>query len=352
MMNAFLRNTIPVLCLAVTALAQQPGMPGAPPPRPSNGPPNQQGDGPAREDRRPGEDRRRGGGGDRIDPNLLREAAAHDPKLLEDFVDRMLEQNKRVERRLMDAKTKLDEGAPPEEVFKSLREARAGNMAEQFFQNWRERQRDDAPPPGSMFEKPRMGPGGGLDPQQREELMVFIREIRPEFGAQLDEWQKNEPKAFRLVIGHLIMQAADTFHERDRDKQLYELRKDDLRASVLVIEKATELRRMQFEGKGQPETEQFLKAKAELRELMGAGYDARIRVREYEAAKLAKRLDETRTKIQETKDVREQMLDRAVQQLLERKRISPQPGDEPPKRPGEPGGRRTDSAPSAEQGPR
>lgn len=275
--------------------------------------------------------------GDRLD------AAARDPKQLNAIIDRMLEQNNRIERRLTEAKAKLEAGTPPEEVIRALREARAGNMADQFFQNWRERQGGDANSQGPMFEKP---PGGGPDAEQREELMRFIREVRPEFAARLERWQKDEPGAYRAVIGHLMMQAIDTFRERDRDKQLFELRKDDLRASIFIVEKAAEVRAeqaaSQSANKGQPESEQFIRAKAELRELMGKGYDSRVRVREYEAEKLARRLEETRARIQETKDVREQMLDRAVQQLLERKRVTPQPGDGPMKGPGEQGGRRAE----------
>jgi len=301
-------------------------------------PGNQPGGPGPREDRRPG-DR----WADRWD------AAARDPKLLKDMIDRMLEQNGRIERRLTEAKTKLDAGSPPEDVIRMLREARAGNMAEQFFQNWRERQSDDQGSRGPMFEKPPGGPGSGLDPEQRAELMKFIREVRPEFGAKLDQWQKDEPRAFRAVIGHLFMQAMDTFRERGHDDRLYELRKEDLRASILIVEKATELRALQASNKAQPENEQFNAAKAELRELMGKGYDSRVKVREFEADRLAKRLEETRARIQETKDVREQMLDKAVQQLLERKRVTPQPGDGPPK-PGEAGGRRPE--PGSGPGPR
>jgi hypothetical protein len=279
--------------------------------------------------------------GDRLD------AAARDPQQLKEMIDRMLEQNGRIERRLTDAKSKLEAGTPPEEVIRMLREARSGSMAEQFFQTWRERQGGDLSSQGPMFEKP---PGGGPDPEQREELLQFIREVRPEFGSRLEQWQKAEPKAFRAVVGHLMMQAIDTFRERDRDKQLYDLRREDLRASIFIVEKATEVRGMQAAGKGQPESEDFIKMKAELRDLMGKGYDARVKVREYEADKLAKRLEETRAKIQETKDVREQMLDKAVMQLLERKRVTPQPGDGPPRPPGEPGGRRPE--PASGPGPR
>lgn len=325
---------MPALMLAAGVLAQPASNSPPPPGRPPGGPTERPAGPQQRDERRPWEDRRRGG--DRGDLGPLREGVANDPEQLRAFVNRMLEQNNRIERRLMDAKAKLDDGTPPGEVAEMLREARAGNMAEQFFQNWRDRQRENTPAQGPMFDKPRIGPGGGPDPQQREELLEFIREVRPEFGAKLDEWQKNEPKAFRAVVGHLMMQAVDTFHERDRDKQLYELRKEDLRASILIVETSAELRRKQIESKGQPESDEFVKAKAQLRDLMGQGYDARIRVREYEADRLAKRLEETRTKIQETKDVREQMLDKAVQQLLERKRVSPQPGDEPTRRPGEP----------------
>lgn len=278
------------------------------------------------------------------------DAAARDPKLLKDMIDRMLEQNGRIGRRLTDAKTKLDAGSSPEDVIRMLREARAENMAGQFFQNWRERQRDEQGPQGSMFEKPPGGPGSPFDPEQREELMKFIREVRPEFGAKLDKWQNDEPKAFRAVIGRLMIQGIDTFRERDHDKQLYELRKDDLRNSIYVVEKASEVIAMQASNKASTENEQFNKAKSELRDLMGKGYDSRVKVREYEAERLAKRLEETRARIQETKDVREQMLDKAVTQLLERKRVTPQPGDGPQKPPGEPGGRRPEAG--AGPGPR
>lgn len=328
MRDALVSFSVPLGLFVCVALARQPaGSPVSPPPPPAASPELDDRGPPPREDRRPGDERRRGG--DRFDSPLLRESASHDPKLLKDIIDRMLEQNNRIEKRLLDAKTKLEAGTPPEEVFRMLREARAGNMADVFFQNWRER-REEANSQGPMFDKPKVGPGGGPDPQQREELMQFIREIRPEFAAKLEEWQKSEPRAFRAVIGHLLMQAVDTFHERDRDVQLYELRKEDLRTSILVVEKSTEVRAIQMsEPKGQADSEKLTKAKAELRELMGKGYDARVRVREYEADKLAKRLDETRSRIQETKDVREQMIDKAVTQLLERKRVSPQPGDGP-----------------------
>lgn len=335
------RNTIPAVVLAACAFAHQPEM-SPPPPLP---PGETRGETAPRADRRPGDERRRPGErtGDR--PGDRWEAAARDPKLLKEMLERMLEQNNRIEKRLADAKAKLDDGAPPAEVIGMLREARAGTMAEQFFWNWRERQRDDQGAQGPMFEKQPGGPGGGFDPERRDELMQFIREVRPEFGAKLDQWQKEEPKAFRAVIGHLFMQAVDTFRERDRDQQLFELRKNDLRASILVVEKATEVRATQASSKGQPENAELNKSKAELRELMGEGYDARVRVREYEADRLAKRLEETRARIQETKDVREQLLDRAVQQVLERQRVSPQPGDEPQKVPGGPGSRRPEPAP-------
>lgn len=329
MRDALLSISVPFGLIACVALARQPAPtpPPAQPPAAASPGADEKGP-PPREDRRPGDERRRGG--DRFDSPLLREAASHDPKLLKDIIDRMLDQNNRIEKRLLDAKSKLEAGTPPEEVFRMLREARAGNMADVFFQNWRER-RDEANSQGPIFDKPKIGPGGGPDPQQREELMQFIREIRPEFATKLEEWQKTEPRAFRAVTGHLLMQAVDTFHERDRDVQLYELRKEDLRASILVVEKSTEVLAIQMnEPKGQTDSEKLTKAKAELRDLMGKGYDARVRVREYEADKLAKRLDETRARIQETKDVREQMIDKAVTQLLERKRVSPQPGDGPP----------------------
>lgn len=320
MMNWHAIQLSPLLLAATISLAQP-----APPPPPPGG------DGrPVEKDQpRPRDDRPMGRRSERNgEPPFLREGFPQDPKQAKELLDRLLEENARNNRRLNEAKQKLEGGAAPEEVWRSLREARAGNMADRFFQNWRERQRQDAGAQGPMFERKGGGPGAP-DPQTRAELLQFIREIRPEFAEKLDTWQKDAPKAFGMVLQHLMMQAADTFRERDRDKQLYELRKEDLRDSILVVEKSTEVRRMQEDAKGKSDSPEFAKAKAELRELMGKGYDARIRVREYEADKLAKRLDETRARIQETKEVREQMLDRAVTQVLERKRVTPQPGDGP-----------------------
>lgn len=260
-------------------------------------------------------------------PGGMRDAIARDPKLLKEFIDRQLELLTRGTKRLEEARAELAAGTPSEEVFRKLREARAGAMAENFFANWRDRQ----PPgqPGQPGQPGMPGDGGPPGPEQLDELLAFVREIRPEFAAKLETWQKDEPKAFMLITSRLFHQARDTFRERDRDKQLYQLRKDDLRNNVLIVEKSAELRRLQAENKASADDAQFAKAKDELKQLMGQGYDSRVKVREYEAARLEARLKETRAQIQETKEVRAQMVDKAVEEVLARKRVSPQPGDGP-----------------------
>ncbi len=297
--------------------------------RPSDRP----GDPARRDDRRPAGDRapRRPG-----EPGFL-DAAAHDPKLLGVAIDRMLADVTKAMTRLQEAKKQLEGGTPPEEVFRSLREARAGALADRFVVNWRDHQRDDSAGRVPLFERPQGGPPTG-SPEQLDELLRFVREVRPQLADKLEKWQKDDQKAFRLVIGRLMPKANDAFRERNRDEKLYELRKEDLRQSIFVVEKSAELRRMQRELKGEAPTPQFETEKSELREMMGKAYDARVRVREYETAQLAKRLADAQSKIQETKDAREKLLDRAVDEVLSMKRETPQPGDQPGDRPGPPGG--------------
>lgn len=255
-----------------------------------------------------------------------RDGPPRDPKMLREMIDRGLDESARATRRLEEARKMLDDGRPPEEVFRFLREARAGMLADRFVDRFRRGERPE--PPAPLFDRqqgqgrPPGGPEGkgpegrgapGGNPEVHAELMTFIREVRPDFADRLEEWKKGEPGAFRAIMGRLMPKAVDAFRARNDDKVLYELRRDDLRATILVVEKAHELRRWQFEHKGEDVPAD---KKSELRELMGKGYDARTKVREYEAEQLANRLETTKKQIQEAKDARESLLDRAVEEVL------------------------------------
>lgn len=265
-----------------------------------------------------------------------REGPPRDPKMLREMIDRGLDESARATRRFEEARKMLDDGRPPEDVIRFLREARGGMLADRFVERFRRGERPEQPQP--LFDReqgqgrPERGPEGrgpegkgpegkgsdgrpspGLNPEQHAELMKFIREVRPDFAERLEEWKKSEPGAFRAIMGRLMPKAVDAFRARNDDKELYELRRDDLRSTILVVEKAHELRRWQMEHKGD---EIPAEKKSELRDLMGKGYDARTKVREYEAQQLANRLESTKKQIQEAKDAREALLDRAVDEVL------------------------------------
>jgi hypothetical protein len=278
-----------------------------------------------------------------------REGPPRDPKMLREMIDRGLDESARATRRFEEARKMLDDGRPPEDVIRFLREARGGMLADRFVERFRRGERPEAPQP--LFDReqgqgrPDRGPEGkgpdhkgpdgrpasGLNPEQHAELMKFIREVRPDFADRLEEWKKSEPGAFRAIMGRLLPKAVDAFRARNNDKELYELRRDDLRSTILVVEKAHELRRWQMEHKGD---EVPAEKKAELRDLMGKGYDARTKVREYEAQQLANRLESTKKQIQEAKDARESLLDRAVDEVLKGPpRRGPQGNEGPEGRP-------------------
>ncbi|HEX8876757.1 MAG TPA: hypothetical protein VF777_08425 [Phycisphaerales bacterium] len=245
-----------------------------------------------------------------------REGPPRDGKMLREMIDRQLQENDRAKQRLEDARRRLDEGTPPEEVFRMLREARGGMIADRFVERWRNNERPEPPPPLFDHDQNAKPPGRGPEPlpkEEMDELMTFVREVRPEFSEKLERWRKDEPRAFRAIMGRLIPKAVDTFRSRNDDKELYELRKSELRETIFVVEKAHELRRHMFENKGvEPAADQ----KQDLRDRMAKAYDARIKVREYEAAQLTKRLESSNKQIQEAKDAREALLDRALDEVL------------------------------------
>lgn len=316
-------------------------------------------------DPRPADDRRPREGRPRRTPDQMppgereieapregpRDGAPRDPKMLREMIDRGLDESARATRRFEEARKMLDDGRPPDEVVRFLREARSGMLADRFVERFRRGERPE--PPAPLFDRdqgqgrptepkgpeargpdgkgPDARPGPGMSPEQHAELMKFIRDVRPDFADRLEEWKKNEPGAFRAIMGRLVPKAVDAFRARNDDKDLYELRKEDLRATILVVEKAHELRRWQMEHKGE---EIDASKKTELRDLMGKGYDARTKVREYEAQQLANRLESTKKQIQEAKDARESLLDRAVDEVLKGPpRRGPQGNDGPEGRP-------------------
>ncbi|TVQ59416.1 MAG: hypothetical protein EA379_11245 [Phycisphaerales bacterium] len=209
--------------------------------------------------------------------------------------------------RITDALTLIDDGAPAEEVLRSLRpqaDAEAG-----------ERPRRWQRPNGAHGMRGHDGAHRPVPPHVRERMMEVLKERNPDLHRRMSEMRRNRPEAADRMTEFLAPRMQELSELSERDPALFELRMQALRLDLSSIEAArrvADLRRAGDAGDGLAAAEQ------ELRGLVSQRIDLRLQERAHQAEQLSKRLEQARDGQRLDAERREQFVNRMTEEFVRR----------------------------------
>lgn len=247
-----------------------------------------------------------------------------DPVALRARLERTIERGESMLERHREAITRLDAGESPAEVMRSLR--------------WRESpQAEDAPeapvglgtpegrpegPQGRRGDRPEGGRLANLDPAARQRLRVFLRDRLPSVDAQLSLVEGTDPEMAGKLFERLLPQLREISDEMQRDPVFGELRLEEMRTGLGVVDASQRLRML---GPS-PTAADRAAAEADLRAAIAARFDVRIRLRQHELERLATRIGELHTQIQDEQAGREAEIERVFQAVINHRGPMKPPG--------------------------
>ncbi len=237
-----------------------------------------------------------------------------DPAALRARLERTIERSEAMLERHREAIARLDAGESPAEVMRSLR------MRDQSGPGERPDRASDTQPgnPGGV-ERP--GPGRGPNPdanpaaegpEAKRRLRVFLREHLPSVHEQLAQIEAQDTEMGDRLFERLMPQLREVAMEMDRDPVFGVLKLTEMRAGLGVVDATQRLRSL---GSDAP-NDQRSKAEAELREAIAARFDARMKLREHELERLARRITDLHDQIKEEMSGRDAEIERVYQSVL------------------------------------
>lgn len=256
-----------------------------------------------------------------------------DPAALRTRLERTIERSEAMLERHREAIARLDAGESPAEVMRSLR------MREQSVPGERPDRGADTQPgsPGGM-ERPGPGRGptpdagpGAEGPEAKRRLRVFLREHLPSVHEQLAQIEAQDTEMGDRLFERLMPQLREVAMEMDRDPAFGALKLTEMRAGLGVVDATQRLRSLGSDASN----DQRGKAESELREAISARFDARMKLREHELERLARRITDLHDQIKEEMSGRDAEIERVYQSVLAQRWSRPNDRG-PERRPGRP----------------
>lgn len=286
---------------------------------------------------------------------------------LRERLDRALKDSEQANQKLRDAIARLDKGDEPESVKRELdmpllrmwlmRDGQGPRVRDRFDgpggpdggRNdgmlpgdrgrgdpgaWGEPRRDErgmeggkrpqpgqAPGPmgpgraGGPGSGPGSGPGWGPDgaPEDRERLMAAVERELPEFAARVRELREKHPQLADRMFQRLAPRVRDALRVREHDPEMFTLRIAEIKSGLSVLEAIHASRQArQLDDSAPDAASKRADAEKQLREAVGAAFDARLKIDEHEAQRLSERVNDIRAEIEKKRADREKAVDEIV----------------------------------------
>ncbi len=225
----------------------------------------------------------------------------NDPAAMKARLERWLEETRHREEVIVAALKRLNEGASPDDVRKSME---PGARAPRGAQN---REGGDNRPR-------REGPGAMRDPgppMDREQVLAFIDKQNPEFAARMRTMAKDAPDAAERVLSRLGPQIHEI--QAERDDQTREIRTAQLNNGWEVMAAVRSIREATKSGDAAARA----KAVDHARALLGQGFDLRVRLHEREVTVLEDRLAKLKQGLVEERSGRDNFVAERLRQVTE-----------------------------------
>jgi hypothetical protein len=145
-----------------------------------------------------------------------------------------------------------------------------------------------------------------LSPDERREVVLIVRERDPVMGAEFDKLQVRGVELFERTIDGLAPRVRMFRDAKEKgDKEMAELRFDDLRHTVGIFNAAFEL----TSAIKSDNTDRVAKAQEDMRTVLGHQFDTRVAIREREIEQFMKRIESMRKEIESLKGKKRDIID-------------------------------------------
>ncbi len=195
------------------------------------------------------------------------------------------------------ALAKLDEGASASEVLAAMKR-------QDFTRPSRAEQRP--------AQRPGLGPGpGGLSPQERQAMYQFLREHFPKLADNLQQIVEYDARSADRLLARMSPQIREILLLTETQPELAQLKIAEMRAGLALVE-ASGAYRAAMSDPAASESDRA-DAIARVRQAAGERFDAQLKAKKLEVAKLEARLNELKDSVHQI----EQRRDTEIEQMVE-----------------------------------
>lgn len=267
----------------------------------------------------------------------LGERGPMDPKGMRERLERRLSETQRLQEQLRTAIERLEKGQSPGEAVRALdllarprmgREAGRGEPGRPEFEpegmrgrGGPERGRPEGPGPRGIREGKFDGrfapPGAELSAEQREVVMDAVREHLPTLAARMDALREMDPEAADRLMERLAPRLREAARVREQDPELAQLRLEDLRTGIEVLDAIRGLRRAQGMGVGEAREGAMERAKGDLRARLVEQHEVRMRLQAREVDALTKRLEDLKAELDRKRGEGEKNVEEVLKRITE-----------------------------------
>lgn len=222
-----------------------------------------------------------------------------DPEALRIRLERMVQRGQEMAERGQSALDKLDAGASAKDVLSELRPDQSNqDRPEREARPQSRREASGMPKPPGSFE------------EDRAAIHAFLQEEFPELWENLSPILKQDPSSAERLLGRMAPQVREILALKRSHPELASIKTTQMRAGLDFVEAARVYRTVLTNpDAGNDQIEQ---ATDEMRKHAEARFDAELRAKQLEIAKLEERLNQLRFSIDALEDQRESEVDRIV----------------------------------------
>lgn len=254
-----------------------------------------------------------------------------DPAAMKARLERWLEETRHREETIQAALKRLSDGASPDDVRRSMEpgtrpprggahDAQGGGRPDEPGRSRREGQA------GAPHDGPPGGPEGrSRPPLDREQVLAFIDGQNPEFAARMRTMVRDNPEVAERILSRIWPQIHEVMTERD--EQTREIRTAQLKNGWEVMGGVRGIREAVKNGDDAARA----KAVQRVRDLLGVGFDLRVRLHEREITVLEERLTRLKQELADERSGRDSFVAERLRQATEpREHREPRSDSKPP----------------------
>lgn len=156
-----------------------------------------------------------------------------------------------------------------------------------------------------------------LSPDELEQAIAVIRQIRPDLAQRLEQMQQEDPESVQAAIKREFPRLRHFLELQRVDPELFELRVQDVKLAYRSHQLATDLRAAQDQAQADPQQAQSLRQQLET--AVREHFEIRQRIREHELTRLERQIELLRAQLQARSQTRDELIAQRIGELTGQK---------------------------------